>query len=318
MLTLLLLLVIADTPQERPRHPLAPSLPILTKEELARYEKIVERFIEADTGKIKGPAADKAMAELNRLGPDAIFVLIDGFNSAANLEASCPAVILGKKIANILNASVDLELLTFAKENIGAGVTARRHQGTVKDLQLGCVLRKSFVQRQASFAARAPSLTFPLNAPASMSTADLTKAAQKAKGPQFKMLVAEAEKRQSPQLMKLLAAGAASADAETRKLGQSLLVKQLERQNPDQLKTLLKDESPELRAAAARAIGNKNLALASELIELLRDLEPAVQQAARQSLVRLAKGVDYGPEPSADSAAREAAIERWRQALEKQ
>lgn len=311
-IALSLLLTAQTDTQPRPRHPIAPSLPLLTKEEDARYEKMIDRFIEADIGAVTGAAAAKAMAELNKVPPEAIFLLIDAFNRAANLEASCPAVLLGKRISMILNGSNDIELLTFAKENIGAGVTGKRHMVTVRDLQVGCALRRSAIVRQQQFAAKAPPATMPFTGFGQMPLPEMTKAAERAKAPQFKMMVAEAEKRKTPELLKLLAAGAANPDGETRKLGQSLLQKQLERETPERLKMLLKDDSAEVRAAAARVIGLRDLRFGAELIERLSDVEPAVQQAARQALVRLARGTDFGPEASADSTARESAIERWR------
>ena len=57
-------------------------------------------------------------------------------------EVDGPAVIIGKKIAKILNASDDLPLLAFAKDNLGAGVTAKRHLGMLKDLQFSILLRR--------------------------------------------------------------------------------------------------------------------------------------------------------------------------------
>src|SRR5204863_1959519 len=132
----------------RPRHPLAPSLPVLTEAETARYEAVVERFIEYDTGKVKLPKAqgEKAKEDLMRLGPDAIFVLVESFNRAANMEHSCPAVVIGRKIASILRSTDDVDLLNYAKDTIGSEVKARRHMGVVKDLQVACILRKGFLQ----------------------------------------------------------------------------------------------------------------------------------------------------------------------------
>src|SRR5262245_47904552 len=134
--------------KERPRHPLAPSLPRLTKEEEARYENVVERFVLFDTGKLKGAPGKKALEDFKALPPEAVFVLIDGFNVAANREDACPAVIIGKKILSILNISDDLDLLGFAKENLGAGVKSKRHQGLLKDMQFSIQLRKGTVQRR--------------------------------------------------------------------------------------------------------------------------------------------------------------------------
>jgi hypothetical protein len=317
-LLLPLVLLATDDPsgsKERQRHPLAPSLPLLTKEEDARFDAIIERFIEADTGKITGLAGKKAMAEMERLGPEAIFNLIEGFNRAANMEASCPAVLLGKKISRILGGSKDVELLAFAKENIGAGVTAKRHLGVVKDLQVGCMLRKTAVLREQALAARAGPNLMPggWKMPATMSMPELSKAAEKAKGPQLKQLLTEAEKRKGPEVLTLLAAAGADRDAEIQKLSKDLLVKHLQRQPADKLKEMLKHDRAEVRAGAARVVGDKQLRYGAELIELLRDVEPAVQQAARQALVRLARGADYGPAADADSGAREEAVTRWQQ-----
>jgi hypothetical protein len=315
--TLLLPLLLAAQDSnlgDRPRHPLAPSLPQLTKQEEARVDAIIERFIRADVGKTDKATLKTATAELNKLGPETIFNLIEAFNRVANLEESCPAVVIGKKISMILNGSQDLELLTFAKENIGSGVTGKRHIATVKDLQVGCILRRSAVLRQQALASRSTPQTLPsgMRLPSTMSMTEMMKAAEKAKGPQLKMLFAEAEKRQSPQLLKLLATGAASSDKEAQKLGQEQLLRHIERQSSDKLPALLKHERPEVRTAAARVVGQRKLRHGGELIELLSDVDSNVQQAARQALVALAGGMDHGPAADADSATREAAIAQWR------
>src|SRR5262249_26225468 len=138
----------SDTPR-RP-HPLAPSLPVLTKEEYAAFDRIIDRFMLSEAGKLTGAEGRKALADLNDLGPEAIFSLIEGFNRAARLGDSCSAVVIGRKIAKLLAASNDIELMTFAKENIGAGVAAKRHTETVKNLQLGAQLRRAALQRAAA------------------------------------------------------------------------------------------------------------------------------------------------------------------------
>src|SRR5438034_7657763 len=103
--------------KDRKPHPFAPSLPLLTKEEYAKIDTIIDRFIDYDTGKLKGEAGKKALKDFNDLGPEAIFSLIEGLNRAANMEGSCPAVIIGRKVAKILGSTKDMELLIFAKEN---------------------------------------------------------------------------------------------------------------------------------------------------------------------------------------------------------
>jgi hypothetical protein len=87
---LVLVLAVANGPSpaadNRPRNPLAPSLPQLTAKEEKRFEDTIERFIQYDTGKLPGTAGKKALEEFNQLPPDAIFALVDAFNRTAVLE----------------------------------------------------------------------------------------------------------------------------------------------------------------------------------------------------------------------------------------
>ena len=308
---LLILLVLGDTPTERPRHPLAPSLPLPTKEEEKRYDDVIERFIQYDIGKLPGPAGKKALADFTALGPEAFFSLLDGFNRAANLEASCPAVIIGRKIASILRTTQDPHLLMFARENIGAGVTAKRHRTTIKDLQVACILRRGELQRRGLAARLSPTTTS--KSPATMTLTELTTAVEKAKGPQLRLLLTEVEKRNGPQPLLLLATAAANKEEDVSKLGQSLLLTHLQRQPPDRLKELLRHDRAEVRATTAHVVGTRNLRYGAELIALLEDADPAVQQAARHALVRLARGVDHGPNPDASFGDRANAVRRWRE-----
>src|SRR5437899_2966542 len=75
----------------RKPHPFAPSLPETTKEEEDRFDKVIDRFILADTGKLSGPETKKAMEDLDKLPPESIFALIRGMNKAAKIDHSCPA-----------------------------------------------------------------------------------------------------------------------------------------------------------------------------------------------------------------------------------
>ncbi len=288
---------------ERPRHPLAPSLPQLTEAEEAKLEAVVNRFIDHDVGKLSGAEGKKAVDDFSRLGPEAIFVLIDGFNRAANMQASCPAVVLSKKIASILVASEDYQLLTFAKESIGVGVKAARHQGTLKDLQFAVTLRRTTVQRTVGTGGGRPA-TMPLG--------DLAKAASKETGAKLQAILTEAEKRQGSQAVGILVMGLANSDAQIVKLSQGLLSKHVQRQSADRLKELLKHEETEVRIEATRAIGgNRKTKLVPELIAAIQDAEPRVQQAARQALARIS-GRDFGPDADVSFGDREAAAEKWR------
>jgi hypothetical protein len=312
-------LVLSQTPTgERERHPLAPSLPILTEKEIAQYEAIVERFIQYDIGKLPKAQGEKAKEEFMRLGPEAIFVLIEGFNRAANMEHSCPAVVIGKKIASIIRSTDDVTLINFAKDSIGAGVKARRHMGVVKDLQVTCILRKGFLQSQALAAknAAAPANGERPPAPpiARMTQADFINAVRNENGPKLKSILAEADKRK---LFDVLVAAAARPETEAREIGQSFLDKHLEQKTSAQVKELVKHAKPDARAAAARAIAQRGLRYEKELIDLLSDDYAIVQQAAHRALVQLARGQDFGPEDGASDEQRTDSIRRWRDWLAK-
>lgn len=292
---------------DRPRHPLAPSLPLLTEAEEKRIEKIIDRFIDYDTGKLKGAEGKKALADFNALGPEAIPLLIDGLNRAANMASSCPAVIIGRKLGSLLNASRDLQLLDFARENIGAGVTVRRHMGVISDLKLACMLRKSYLVRNGLAQA------FPgVKPPTQLSTRELVQAAGSERGPKLKKVLVELERRQGEAVINALAAAATSYETDIRELAGDLLQKNLSRLSEAELKKQFQHERPEVRMAAARVAGQKKTSLGEELIRLLEDRESEVQQAARQALVELSRGQDFGPLPNSPPADRDEAIRRWR------
>ena len=145
----------SETP--RPRNPFAPSLPLLTDEEEANLDRVINRLILADTGKLKGEEAKQAMAEFNKLGPEAIPALIRGVNRAAAIEHSCPVVLIAKKLGGMLGTSNDPELLEFARENIGAGVKATKHKGVLNTLRVQTVQRKNSLARAALTAPRTAS-----------------------------------------------------------------------------------------------------------------------------------------------------------------
>lgn len=306
-LSISLLLVAAQTPidfRDRERHPLAPSLPNLTKEESAKVEHIIERFILYDIGKLKGAEGKKALDDFNRLGPESTFQLIDGLNRAGNMESSCPAVIIAKKLASIFLSTEDTELLTFAKENIGAGVTAKRHLNVIKDLQFQCQIRKGTLQQRFAKTGKKS-----INV---MTLAELEKSASRETGPALKAVLSEAARRPGVKATELLIAGIANTDSEVAKLSQGLLAANLLRQSAPTLKTMLRHEQREVRIAAAEVIGAKRLRVASELISLISDGDADVHQAARRALVQISGGLDHGPSANASADERVQAAERWR------
>ncbi len=278
----------------RPPNPLAPSLPLLTEAEYLEIEGIIDRFIQYDIGKLSGARGQQALRDFSQLGLEAVFPLIEGFNRAANLQHSCPAVIIGKKLARLLGSTRDPELLEFARENIGAGVTVGRHMNVVKDLRVGCMLRKTYVLRVQSAAALYPGQK-PLR---SMSVAELAAAAGREEGGNLKKVLGEVAQRSGPRAFETLAVAASKPDKDLQSFAQSLLVRNLYRLGTKGLREKLGDERPEVRVAAVTVVGVRKLPWGFELINLLEDTDPRVGQAARKSLVQLAQGSDFGPEPS--------------------
>jgi hypothetical protein len=302
-----LLTAAADDPKTpRKPHPLAPSLPQLSDEEEARLDAVVDRFILADTGLLQGQEALKAKAEFDKLGPEATFALIRGLNKAAKIEHSCPVVVIGKKLSRILGSTTDTELLDFARENIGAGVGRSRHQALLQDMRVACMVRKRAV---AATAAAAPPGGKP---PRAMSLKELTEAAGSERGQRLKEVLVELEQRRGDEVIAALGTAAGSYESDIQQLARDLLARHLARQEASVVKEKLKDERAEVRRAAVLAAG-RDVRLVGELIDLVGDSDAGVRAAARQVLVRLSRGVDFGPAPNASKADQEAAVKKWRE-----
>jgi hypothetical protein len=124
----------------------------LSPEEEDRLDRIIDRFIEHDTGRRRDPQALKDLAEL---GPDAIPALIRGLNKAARMSHSCPASTISKKLKQLLTRSNDEETLRFARENIGAGLDrSNPYTPLLRDLQVTAILRQRQLNDAAGRAAR--------------------------------------------------------------------------------------------------------------------------------------------------------------------
>ncbi|MBL8793451.1 MAG: hypothetical protein JNM56_06085 [Planctomycetia bacterium] len=319
----------ARTEPPRKPHPLAPSLPQLTDEEEKRIEDIVHRFILFDTGRLPGAEGQKAAAELEKLGPEAIFVLIRALSRALEIEATCPAVTIGKKIQTILRQTQDPALLDFARENLGLGVKHTVHGGIVRELRTLAFLRRRDIGdgkvASPSTSDNDGKIVIRPRDPndkslAARSTLDLAQQAREAKGEKLKGLLNELEKRTGETAITALAtAGGPDVDSEIRYYAHELLLKNLGRQSADTIKKKLTDPRPEVRTAAAYAAAEKKHQLGAELIDLLKDTNLDVAQSARQALTRLAGGdTDHGPERSATDEERAAAIRKWREWWAKQ
>jgi hypothetical protein len=298
---------IDKTTPRRP-SPLAPSLPELTKEEEEKLDQIIDRFMLYDIGRLQGEEARTALRDFQKLGPEAIPALIRGVNRAAAIEHSCPVVVIAQKLQKLLLASDDLELLQLARDEIGAGVGRTRHATVLNELKFKVTMRKNLVSRRPPPAER-PRVA---KAPASMSNAELVEVASTERGPRLKQVLAELGKRKGPEVLAGLATATASSDRENRELARELLDSHLQRQPEAVVKQKLKDVHPEVRQAAVRVVAAKMPNLGGDAIDLLVDEVPAVRAAARQALVLLSRGEDFGPESGADKAACAEAQKKWR------
>jgi hypothetical protein len=311
-------------------NPLAPSLRELTNEEEQRTDQIIDRFIDYDTGKLRGPEAKQALTDFNKLGPDAIPALIRGLNRAARIDHSCPAVTIAKKLGRMLSATRDAELLEYARENIGAGVTQSKHMGVIKDLRVLCIVRKRAVAQYAD--SNPPTLPEPQTSPGlealgaapkqkpvrDLTLAELAEAAVGARGLRLRLVLEELGRRSGDTAIDALALAAGSNEGDMKKLARDVLTKQLTDLAERKLTEKLKDDRAEVRMAAARVVSNRGLHRESQLIDLLGDEDGGVRDSARQALVRLSKGNDFGPKSDASRAERDEAVQKWRRWLANQ
>jgi len=298
----------AQSEKPRERNPLAPSLPLLTEKEEEKIDETIDRFIEYDTGQLRGEEGRKALKEFRELGPETIPGLIRGLNRAAKIEHSCPAVTIAKKLAVMLKASNDPDLLEFARENIGAGITQSRHMGVIRDLKMVCLIRKRAVGNNPVIARTPPRqnekpITLGVDEPPQETRKLETKS---------KKVLRELAERDDDEAVAELAQAASSKDREMGTLGRESLARFLSRQDADKVKEYFKNDRAVVRATAARVAGTRRLALESELIDLLSDDISEVRSAAHQALVTLNPKTDFGPSPDADEGERTAAIKKWR------
>jgi len=306
LLTVVFAVVLSAAPasnEDAPRkaNPLAPSLPLLTSDEENHLDKVIDRFMQFDTGQLRGEDGKTALRDFLKLGPESIPALIRGINRAAVMEQSCPTLVIAKKLKTMLLASDDQDLLEFARDEIGAGVERSRHMNVLQDLRVMCMLRRNALVRLE--------VKTGIKPPRKMTTTELADATGGENGPRMKAMLAELEQRKGPEALRGLASAAARDDKDVRQVGRDFLDKYLARQGIEFIQKQLKDDRAEVRQSAARAAA-KYLSLADDLIALLGDSDRDVADAAHQSLVKISGGDDYGPSSSAKTDI-DAARKKW-------
>ncbi|MCO6457429.1 MAG: hypothetical protein J5I93_19180, partial [Pirellulaceae bacterium] len=85
-------------------------------------DQIVHNFILYDIGQLGGEAGQRARADFEALGSDAIESLVRGLNASAYISASCPVIVLESKLRSTLREANDPAKYRFALQHVGRGV----------------------------------------------------------------------------------------------------------------------------------------------------------------------------------------------------
>ncbi len=323
-LGLVVLLAADDDKTTAPRksHPFAPSLPELTDEEEKRYDDVINRFIQYDTGRLRGAEARKAVEDFQRLGPDSIPALVRGLNRAANINHSCPVTVIDAKLRRLIGPTRDVQLAEFVRGEIGNGVGPTRHAAVLQNLRLAVTIHRNTLMRAGIEPPARPTVSVgspgerPLR---DFSTPDLIEATGVERGLKLKQVLAELSGRPGDEPVAALGVAAASYERDVKDFARDLLFKNLSRKDTNFVKAKLKDDKAEVRLAAVRVTAGRSLRLVGDLIERLDDDEEGVREAARQGLVRLAgPGVDFGPNKGATKEERKQAMAKWKEWWDRQ
>lgn len=281
----LLLVFPPDKPQKM--SSIAPSLPELSSAQEDQLDELIDRFIQYDTGKLGGVEGRKALREFEALGTEAIPALIRGLNRAANIEHSCPVLVISRKLHKMLMASMDPQLLDFAHDEIGAGVTRSGHARVLADMRVQCMLRRNALVREQTTSNR----MF-----ATLKLADLIRASESEKGTRQKQILTEIQKRQGPEVMMALARATTDSDQEIGRLAVGLLDQYLERQPQDQWKQAISNKEDAIRKSAIR-LAARHPELIPDVIQCLEDEQSEIQLLAHSLLIQINRGKDLGTDP---------------------
>jgi hypothetical protein len=93
------------------------------------------------------------------------------------------------------------------------------------------------------------------------------------------------------------------------------ILQALAKEGPDVVAQKLKDKQPVTRWVAALIAARKRLHLEAQLIQLVADPDSLVRQGAREALIRLSRGNDFGPLPKATAQQIAQLAQAWRQWL---
>jgi hypothetical protein len=310
VLCLVLSFHVADEPKSAPPKVswIAPSLPATTKEQERAWDEIIDRFMLADTGKLRAAEAKEAMAAFDKLDQAAIPALLRGLNKAAEINHSCPVLMISKKLQRLLMASQDPVLLEFARDELQGKAQKSVHSVSLENLRVQLMLRKNALER----------LPLPPRSLEKMATEGLVQLSTAERGERRKVVLNELAKRDGKEAMLALARAASVTDRVMQPLARQGLEQQIGRASESSLRELLSDPAFEIRKAAIR-VAATNRELTRYIIERVADERADVRAEARAALTRLANNkVDFGPMPTATKAQQKKALQQWQEWWDKQ
>ena len=311
---LLILLIMGQTVPitgKREPNPLAPSLPLLSDAEEARYDKIVNQFIKYDLGQLPGAEGLKAKNDFLKLTSESIPALFRGLQISSKLDHSCPVAMISQKLKSFLLKSEDDELLDFARDELTSALEGSRHAPLLQDMRLGVTLRRKVVL------ANKPAVPKWL---LSMTVAEMLKSLQEEDNQQkHKLMAQELGRRGDHESLQGLGLFAVSFYPEVKEPSIKLLQEKMRKLKIGEMQEFLKDTNPLLRQKAAEAMGNlKATKGAEDLVPLLLDANGGVQKAVREALVKIASGKDFGPDDFSNSESVRKSQSEWKRWLTEQ
>ena len=311
---LLILLIMGQTVPitgKREPNPLAPSLPLLSDAEEARYDKIVNQFIKYDLGQLPGAEGLKAKNDFLKLTSESIPALFRGLQISSKLEHSCPVAMISQKLKSFLLKSEDDELLDFARDELTSALEGSRHAPLLQDMRLGVTLRRKVVL------ANKPAVPKWL---LSMTVAEMLKSLQEEDNQQkHKLMAQELGRRGDHESLQGLGLFAVSFYPEVKEPSIKLLQEKMRKLKIGEMQEFLKDTNPLLRQKAAEAMGNlKATKGAEDLVPLLLDANGGVQKAVREALVKIGAGKDFGPIDFSNSESVRKSQSEWKRWLTEQ
>lgn len=296
---------------KREPNPLAPSLPLLSEAEEARYDKIVNQFIKYDLGQLPGAEGLKAKNDFLKLTSESIPALFRGLQISSKLEHSCPVAMISQKLKSFLLKSEDDELLDYARDELTSALEGSRHAPLLQDMRLGVTLRRKVVL------ANKPAVPKWL---LTMTVAEMLKSLGEEENQQkHKLMAQELGRRGDHESLQGLGLFAVSFYPEVKEPSIKLLQEKMRKLKIGEMQEFLKDTNPLLRQKAAEAMGNlKATKGAEDLVPLLLDANGGVQKAAREALVKIGAGKDFGPDDfSITEKVRKSQLE-WKRWLREQ